>query len=450
MTSSKEFFSTNADIEAIEAFVVDVNGVPRGKSLPSSSEYKLYKDGMRLPRSIYAVDIWGRDVLPAGLVAETGDNDGICFPVEGTLHRVPFLEAPTAQVLLSMRDARGEPFFGDPRNVLSRVLERYRAAGLKPVVALELEFYLLDSKRNEYGAPQPPLAPRTRRRSDYAHTYAIDEMEEFGTVLNEISKCCRAQGIPADTTISENGPGQYEINLNHVADALKAADYAFLMKRIVRGVARQHSLDATFMAKPYADCSGNGLHVHFSVLDSTDKNIFAGKDWRGSPELGFAIAGLMSSMSDSMAVFAPNFNSYRRFRAGSHAPTRIAWGYDNRSASLRIPESEIPATRIEHRVSGADAHPYLVLASILSAAFDGIMKRSEPVPALEGNVYQSNALSLPNRWDDALEAFCHSPFIAEYLGSSYQKLYLACKEQEKEEIESQVSSIEYNSYLRDI
>lgn len=450
MTTSQDFFSQNADIEAIEAFVVDVNGVPRGKSLPSSSEHKLFKDGIRLPRSIYAVDVWGRDVLAAGLVAETGDNDGICIPVTETLYRVPFLETPTAQVLMSMRDSRGQPFYGDPRNVLARILSRFASAGLTPVVALELEFYLLDAERDEYGAPRPPRALRTGRRSDFPHTYAIDEMEEFSVVLNDITSCCRAQGIPTDTTISENGPGQYEINLNHVSDALKAADFAFLLKRMVRGVARKRGLDATFMAKPYGECSGNGLHVHFSILDASGKNIFAGNDWRGAQELRHAVSGLMNSMTDSMAIFAPNFNSYRRFRPGSHAPTRIAWGYDNRSSSIRIPESEIPATRIEHRVSGADANPYLVLAAILAAAFDGLSKGIEPPPALEGNVYHSNASTLPTNWSQSLDLFRRSSFIGEYFGSEYQKLYTACKEQEKEEIESRVSSLEYHSYLRDI
>lgn len=450
MSNSEDFFENNRDIKTVELFVVDLNGVPRGKTLPISGAYKVFKDGVRLPRSVYAMDVWGRDVLAAGLVAETGDNDGICVAVERTLARVPFLKEPTAQLIMSMRDAAGVPFFADPRQVLSRVLGLFSKIGLTPVVALELEFYLTDRERDANGAPLPPRALRSGRRSEAAHTYAIDELEDFSEVLNEISESCKLQNIPADAVISENGPGQFEINLNHVPDALRAADDAFLMKRVVRGVARKHGLDATFMAKPYGNCSGNGMHVHFSILDSSGKNIFAGKDRAGASELRYAIGGLMASMADSMAIFAPNFNSYRRLRPGSHAPTRICWSYDNRHGSLRIPESEIPATRIEHRVSGADANPHLLLAAILAGAYQGLIGKMEPVPPLSGNLYESNSETLPSSWSEALDRFQRSEFISRFMTPEYQKLYAACKLQEKVDFDASISAIEYAAYLRDI
>jgi glutamine synthetase len=450
MPEPKLFFDQHPEIETIEAFLVDVNGVLRGKKIPRETSGKIFKGGLRMPYSIFAVDVWGQDVLPAGLVAETGDSDGVCQAVPGSLHRVPWSERPSAQVLLSMSDAKGRPFFADPRQVLRKVVDLYAKKGLTPVVAAELEFYLLDNKPDERGNPQPPLLPRTGRRAWGSHLLSVSELDEFGAVLTGINDACREQGIPADTAISENGPGQYEINLNHVPDALLAADQAVLMKRIVRGIARRNGMDATFMAKPYGDRSGSGMHVHFSVIDRNGRNIFEGRDVKGSPALRHAIGGLLQAMPDSTAIFAPNLNSYRRFAAGSHAPTTVSWGYDNRLAALRIPESDLAATRIEHRVPGADANPYLMLAAMLAAAYHGIANKIDPGKPFAGDVYASGAKRLPSTWGGAMEAFENSKFIVKYIGRDYRKLYLACKRQEKEELERRVSSLEYDAYLRDI
>jgi len=449
MAKQQAFFDANPRIETVEAFIVDINGVLCGKKIPRDMSDKLFKAGIRMPRSIFALDIFGHDVLPAGLVVETGDSDGVCFPAEGTLKAVPW-QAGTAQVLMTMQESDGSPFFGDPRHVLKKVLDLFAKKGLTPVVAAELEFYLIDNKPDERGTPQAPLNPRTGKRAQHSHMFSVSELEDYGAVLNEIPRACAAQGIPADTTISENGPGQHEINLNHVADALAAADYAVLLKRAVRGVARNNGMDATFMAKPWADKSGNGMHVHFSILDKNGKNIFAGKDAKGAPALRHAIGGILKSMPDCTAIFAPNFNSYRRFAAGSHAPTTVSWGYDNRSAAIRVPESDFANTRIEHRVPGADANPYLMLAAMLAGAYDGIVNKIEPMKAFKGNVYDSGAKRLPTNWQDALDIFEKSKFTDKYFGKAYKKLYLACKRQEKEQMERQVSSLEYDAYLRDI
>jgi glutamine synthetase len=443
----ESFFDQNPDVEDVEAFIVDVNGVLRGKSMPRGNAGKVFNPGIRLPRSVFAVDIWGRDVLAARLVAETGDNDGICRAVPGTLHKVSWANRPMAQVMLTMADSSGKPFFADPRQVLAKVLSLYKKAGLTPVVAAELEFYLLDARPDEKGRPQPPLSPVTGKRSEAEQILGMKKMAEFDGVLSEIAQCCRAQGIPADAASSENGPGQFEINLYHVPDALKAADHATLMKRVVSGVASKHGMAASFMAKPYGDKSGNGLHIHFSILDNKGRNIFAGKDSKGSPQLKHALGGLLKVMSDSIAVLAPNANSYRRFRAGSHAPTKITWGYDNRSASLRVPDSDLAATRIEYRVPGADTNPYLALAVILGGAFYGLKGKIKPPLPVKGNAYASKAKCFPSTWDEALEAFAQSRFIDDFIGKDYKKLYLACKRQEQEEIGRQVSSVEHDAYL---
>lgn len=443
---AQPFFDANPDIEVIEAFVVDVNGQLRGKWVPLDSAKKVLKGRLRLPRSSFALDIWGHDALDAGLVVETGDSDGICVPVKHSLARVPWLERPTAQLMMSMNNPDGSPFFGDPRQVLAKVVGRFAEKGWTPVVACELEFYFVDPKTGD-GRPLPPVSPVTGRRLSAPQVYSVSEMQEFEGVLAELARTCLAQGIPADSTISENGPGQYEINLNHVPDPLLAADHAVLMKRAVKGVARRYGLEATFMAKPYGDCLGSGLHVHFSILDGAGTNIFVGADASGSPALRYAIGGLLASMPDSMAIFASNANSYRRFQPGSSAPTTVSWGYDNRSSAVRVPDSDIPATRIEQRVSGADAHPHLVIAAILAGAYHGLVEQINPGSPIEGDADSLKSPTLPTTWEAALSAFETSDFVAEQLGVDYRKLYSACKRQEKEQIERIVSDVEYDTYL---
>lgn len=446
---AQPFFNSHPEIEVVETFVVDISGQFRGKWVPMASIGKALKGELRLPCSAFAVDIWGCDVLAAGLVVDTGDSDGVCIPVTNSLAIVPWLERPTAQLLLSMNNPDGSPFFGDPRQVLANVVARYAERGWTPVVASELEFYLVDPNTDN-GRPLPPTSPITGLRLSSPQVYSVTEMQEFEGILAELARSCVQQKIRADTTISENGPGQYEINLNHVEDALLAADQAVLMKRLVKGMARRHGMEATFMAKPYGDCSGNGLHVHFSVLDQAGKNIFAGADGAGSLALRHAIGGLVATMADSMAISASNANSYRRFQAGSHAPTTSSWGYDNRSTAIRVPDSDIPATRIEHRVAGADAHPHLVIAAILAGAYQGLVEETDPGAPVEGDAYSSRVTILPNTWEAALTAFEESEFVGNRLGVRYKHLYSACKRQEKEKIEKAVSDVEYDTYLRSV
>lgn len=426
------------EADVLDAFVVDLGGVLRGKKIPAAMAAKVFKAGLNMPRSVFAVDAWGRDVLSAGLVTETGDNDGLCRPVPSTHKPAPWRK-DTSQVLLTMPG-----FFADPRNVLAHVLSLYRKAGLTPVVAAELEFYLIDAARDNMGAPQPPRALRSAR---HAHILSIAETDAFHDVLSGIRAACRVQGIPADTTISENGPAQFEINLHHVKDALTAADQAVLLKRAVKGAAQNGGLSATFMAKPYADCSGNGLHVHFSILNRAGKNIFSGR--AGEKRLRHAVGGLLKTMPDITAILAPNINSYRRFARGSHAPTKMAWGFDNRSCALRVPSSDDRNRRIEYRVAGADANPYLVIAAILAGAFSGLKKNmSAPAPTA-GNAYASKAKSLPADIETSLRMFSRSPFVAEYLGADFQRVYAACKRQEADEMRLRVTSAEHDAYLRD-
>lgn len=445
---ASDFISSNPDIEVLEAFVIDVNGVPRGKWIPRERALDVLTNGMAMPRSVYALDVWGRDVNAAGFAEGTGDPDGMCFPVPGTLSRVTWLSRPTAQVLLRMH-VDGEPFHADPRQVLANVLERYTALKLTPVVATELEFYLIDPVRSALDPVRPPNTRDGRWHTGQTQVLSISELQDFEEVFHAISSAARAQNVPADTTLRENGPGQYEINLNHVPDALAAADYAVLLKRIVKGAARANDLDATFMAKPYGMQAGSGMHVHFSVLDEHGKNIYVGEDGP-SDRLMHSVGGLLENMGESMAIFAPHQNSYRRLRPSEHAPTYASWGFDNRSAAVRVITASKPATRIEHRVAGSDTNPYLVLAMILSAALAGMKEKLTPGGAITGDDHAINHEPLPTNWDYALQRFSRSSFAYAALGQKYRALYTACKQQELSEFSLRVTDVEYDAYIRTV
>jgi glutamine synthetase len=217
--------------------------------------------------------------------------------------------------------------------------------------------------------------------------------------------------IPADTAISEAGLGQFEINLMHQDDALRAADDAWLFKMLVKGMARRHGFAASFMAKPYEDYSGSGLHMHFSILDENGNNIFDDGGPRGTDTLRHAVGGCLAAMHDSTLVFAPHANSYDRLVPGAHAPTRICWAYENRTSAVRVPSGNPAARRIEHRVAGGDVNPYLTVAAILGAALMGIEDRIEPQAPITGNAYDLDLPQVPTDWGQAIEIFANSPLM---------------------------------------
>jgi glutamine synthetase len=444
------FLDEHPEIEVIEAFVIDANGVPRGKWIPRDRARDVFINGMALPRSIYALDVWGRDVIGAGLAEGTGDPDGNCMPIPSTLAPVPWLSRPTAQVFLGMRNDDGSGFYADPRNVLSAVAAKYKERGLTPVVAVEFEFYLIDPVHSALDPVRPPHSRDVRWQSRQTQVLSISELHEFEAVFADIARACDVQGVPADTFLRENGPGQYEVNLRHVPDALLAADHAVLLKRIIKGVARKHDFDATFMAKPYGQHAGSGMHVHFSLLDSDGKNVFVGEGNKPPPKLLAAVAGLLAAMPDSMAIFAPNANSFRRITLSEHAPMFGSWGFETRSAAIRVITSRREATRFEHRVAGADSNPYLVLAAILEGALLGMDKDMRPGEPLIADNHTDAHEPLPNNWDYALELFAASDFTESCLGSDYKSLYLACKNQELAEFRGRVTDVEYDAFIKTV
>lgn len=441
--SVTQFLTDHPDIETIEVLLPDVNGVMRGKWLPRENLLKVFKGGFKMPLTTANLDIWGRDIPE--LVFESGDADGICVPIERSLQRVPWSKRPAAQVQVSLSQVDGTPYEADSRVVLQQVFERYRAMGLRPVVALELEFYLFKAERSANG--EPVHTGDAALDVVATEAYSVDTMQDYEDVFYDMRQAADALGLPVDTFVKEASPSQYEINLHHVDDPVLAADQALMLKRMIKKVARNHGFCASFMAKPFGDLPGNGLHVHFSLLNEAGENVYDNGTELGSDLLRHAIAGLADSMAESMAVFAPNQNSYRRFQAGCHAPLSPSWGYENRTVALRVPAGDTRAMRVEHRVAGADANPYLTLAAILAGAYRGITEKREAPPPTEGNAYDQHKPTLPVFWSEALKAFDQSTFVGEYLNPVIQRIYSASKWQELNEFRRVVTRMEYDAYL---
>ncbi len=404
----RDWLREHPEVRTIRVAAADLNGQPRGKRLPARFAEKVLKQGTRFPYSALNLDIWGEDIEDSPLVFESGDADGVLRPTERGFLPMPWLDAPTALLPIWMFHEDGRPFDGDPRHALAQVLGRYAARGLTPVVATELEFYLIDDSGGELRVPP---SPRSGKRRPGADTLALRALDAFDRFFTDLYDACEVMDIPADTSISESGIGQFELNLLHTDDALKAADDSWLFKLLVKGLARRHGFAASFMAKPYPDQAGNGMHMHFSVLDRQGRNIFDDGGPEGTAALRHAIAGCLAAMPESMLLFAPHANSFDRLVPGAHAPTGIAWAHENRTAALRVPSGAPAARRIEHRVAGGDINPYLLIAGVLGAALIGIEDGLEPPPPITGNAYAQSLPQLPASWEAAVTAFETGPLI---------------------------------------
>lgn len=442
------FLAAHPEVDGIEAFVFDLAGAAKGKWLARDKALGLDDKGLPIPLSVFAQDAWGCDVAAAGLAFGTGDPDGTGFPIAGRFARVPWLAGHVAQAFLSLRDAGGGPAPADPRGALEAVVARYAARGLTPVVAVELEFYLY---RLEHGLPVPPdgTGSASWRRNDTLSTGALAAHQPL---IDAIVHAARAIGIPADGVISEAGPGQFELNILHRADAVAMADDAMLLRRIVRGLAQSHGLGATFMAKPYGDASGSGMHIHASLNDASGSNVLADADTGApAPMLFHAVAGLVAAMPETMLAFAPNANSFRRFRPDAHAPMSAGWGHDDRSAAIRVIDGTrvgggAKATRIEHRISGADANAYLALAAMLGAMLQGIEARTMPPPPQDPRDPGAGE-PLPVEWGAAIDRFAASDKAAGIFGERLRDILVACKRQDRAAFLSHIDRFEYDTYL---
>jgi glutamine synthetase len=444
------FLARYPDVHAVQIVISDPSGVLRGKAVRREELERIFDSGRQVAGSILGLDITGKDVDDTGLVWDTGDADMTARPIARSLKLAPWLAAPTGQLMLTMFDAQGQPAAADPRHALVRVVERFGRTGLTPVVACELEFYLL---KEEAGGRLVPAGGGRASERQKIDAYSLQRLDDLAPMFNDVYAAATAQGLPAETLMSEYAPGQFEITLHHRDDALRAVDEAVMFKRVLRGVAQKHGLIACFMAKPFTERAGSGLHVHVSFNDAQGRNIFASDDPAGAHGINNSllqvIGGMKDSMAESMAVFAPNANSYRRFVTESYAPVAPNWGINNRSVSLRVPAGPPASRHVEHRICGADANLYLAVATVMGGAAHGLRERFDPGAPIEGNGYaQAGVRTLPTSWHEALNLAATSEFLEETLGKEFLKIFLAIKRQECARFSGEVSELDYAWYLR--
>lgn len=444
---ARQFLAANPDVRQIEVIVTDASGAARGKILTREELEGAFSDGRPLPGSIFGLDITGVDVEEAGLLWEDGDKDRVLWPVPGTLTRAPWRKTPGGIVLMTAHERDRTPFHADPRQALTRVVDRFADLNLTPVAAIELEFFLVDRASAQGGRPTPPTSPEGWAQT-HLQACSLDDLSDFAPLLDDIYAGAEIMGLPARTLIAEYAPGQLEIVLKHRADAMRAADDAVLFKRLVKGTAEKHGYAATFMAKPFAEHTGSGMHVHASLADSDGTNIFAGDEPVPTGPLLHAIGGQLATMRESMAIFAPNANSWRRFRMGSYAPVGPGWAIDNRTVPLRVTAGKPETRHFEHRVAGADANPYLALATVLAGVHKGLTEKTDPGVPITGNGYEQIEPDFPQGWAAAIEEVANSAFLADYLGAEFMAVFSAIKRAEADRFNALVSDIDHAWYLR--
>ncbi|PID45777.1 MAG: glutamine synthetase [Proteobacteria bacterium] len=441
----EQFMADNPDVNEVDLIILDIPGNFYGKRYAIQELPKLAEKGLKFPRGMPLMSVQGHTIDALGHGIEDGDPDAEIALIPGSLKRVSWESEPRAQVMVSYVQGNEDSPFWEPRNILKRVLQRFADDDISPVVAYELEFYLFDQQRTDEGLVQPAVGPRSNQRDSYA-VLSMDRLADFGDCLSDITRTCAEQGVAVGPISAEVGLGQYEINLLHNADVMAAADQCVLFKRIVKGVAMKHGFQASFIAKPYLDHAGNGLHLHTSFYDKDGKNIFAEPSAEsGDSKLKHAIGGILALMPDSLSIFAPNLNAFRRLTPHNNVPVSPTWGYENRSVAARVPSSDDNNRRIEYRVGGADANPYLALASLLAAIHWGMAQKSDPGAPRDDLC--TEASGLPTDFRQALRQTEASTVLKSYLGEDFIPVYCAQKRSEVREFEDAISSREYDWYL---
>lgn len=448
----QRFLRKHSGTQIIELLIADLPGVLRGKRIRKNEFAKVFHDGFCMPGGTVLLDTIG-DVTPGiPFQADDGDPDLFTRVVPGSLAPIPWAEKPSGQALFRFYDRDGAAFFADPRSVLERAAAPIRKMKLDIVMAAELEFYLLDPAADEPTA-KVSRVPGIGRPQPGPQVYSPDDLWDIDPFLNELNAVCDAQKIPAGTTISEFAPGQFEINLHHVNDPVLACDHAVLLKRAVKAVARRHGFVACFMAKPFEEDAGSGMHVHMSLVDGNGRNYFSqDKERMASPpysaRLRHAIGGLAQTMAEATAIFAPNANSYRRLRPEMFAPVEPNWGSNHRNVAIRVPVSDEKNLRFEHRTSGADANPYLVTAAILAGVHHGLKNRCDPGRMVEEGEIIKLKRKIPNRWDAALDKLSRGKILRHYLGEDYCKLYVTNRREESNRFHNTISNLDFDWYMR--
>jgi glutamine synthetase len=452
VAEAEAFLAAHPEIEAFDIVLHDSNGIGRGKIIRRHELMSFYKSGRHLPISILGLDICGEDVHETGLIWDQGDGDLRAWPIPGSLVALHNTVPPRGEVLMSMYTLDGAPMSSDPRHALQRQVDALAAEGLHPAGAFELEFFLLDNERGADGKMQPARDVLDGRKSRKTEVYSVDHLHGMLPLFNDIYAGAKLAGIIAETMISEYAPGQYELTLHYRTDVLQAADDLMRLKRIVRAQARAHGVTACFMAKPNENYAGSGMHFHVSMLDDAGRNVFVEEQegvW--NQRLLHALGGLKATMAESMLVFAPHANSWRRFAAQSYAPVSLSWGVNNRSVALRIPAGDIRARRIEHRPAGVDANPYLVATTVLAGIRKGLREGIDPGPETTGNGYEdAEDGAIPSDWKSAIRAAKASEFLKDALGQDMHRTFTAIKAAEYARVMRTVSEVDFDLYLHTV
>ena len=453
LAEAEAFLAANPQIEAFDIVLHDANGIGRGKIIRRHELLGMYKGGRHLPISILGLDICGEDVHETGLIWDEGDGDRRAWPIPGTLRAIYGSTPARGEVLMSVYTLDGAPMAEDPRHALAAQVQALAAEGLHPAGAFELEFFLLENQRGADGKMVPARDVLDGRRNSKTDVYSVDQLHGMLPLFNDIYADAKLAGIKAETLISEFAPGQYELTLHYREDVMQAADDLLRLKRIVRSHARLHGVTACFMAKPNEDYAGSGMHFHVSMLDDAGVNVFVEpNEGQYNPTILHAIGGLRATMAESMLIFAPHANSWRRFASNSYAPVSPTWGVNNRSVALRIPAGDMRARRIEHRPAGVDANPYLVAATVLAGIRHGLKHQIDPGPETTGNGYDAgqDAPAIPVDWRSAIEAAKASDFLKQALGEAMHRTFTAIKAAEYARVMRRVSEVDFDLYLHTV
>ena len=452
IAEAEAFLAAHPEIEAFDIVLHDANGIGRGKIIRRHELLSFYRNGRHLPISILGLDICGEDVHETGLIWDQGDGDLRAWPIPGTLVPLHNTRPPRGEVFMSMYDLDGRRMTSDPRHALARQVEAMADEGLHPAGAFELEFFLLSNERDARGKVVPARDVLDGRPSTKTEVYSVDHLHGMLPLFSDIYAAAGKAGITAETMISEYAPGQYELTLHYRENVLQAADDLMRLKRIVRAQARAHGVTACFMAKPNEDYAGSGMHFHVSLQDADGRNIFMEEvEGQWSSTILHALGGLKATMGESMLVFAPHANSWRRFASQSYAPVSPTWGVNNRSVALRIPAGDIRARRIEHRPAGVDANPYLVAATVLAGIRKGLAERIDPGPETTGNGYEDTGGALmPDDWRSAIKAAQASRFLKDALGEDMHRTFTAIKAAEYARVMRTVSEVDFDLYLHTV
>jgi glutamine synthetase len=432
-------------ITEVECLIPDMNGVLRGKVVPAAKLLQSVRDNsLRLPSSVFSVTVTG-EYADADDAESYQDPDMTLRPDPQTLRVAPGFKTPTAYVFADAYHTDGAPWASSPRHVLKSVLGLFRAKGWRPVVAPELEFYLT-AVNADPDLPLTPPAGRSGRSETSPQPYGLEAITEYEDLIERIYEYSEAASLNLDTMIHESGTAQLEINFQH-GDAVQLSDQVMVFKRIVRQVALQHGVYATFMAKPMEAQPGSAMHLHISVVDDeSGLNLFADDSGADSAMFRHFIGGLQKYLPQITPLFAPNVNSFRRMRPSHSAPINVQWGYDNRSCGLRAPISDRHNRRVENRLPGADANPYLAIAAALICGYLGMEEALEPSAQATGNAYH-HARTLPRTLEDGLERFRSCEPVRALLGETFCNAFTCIKEAELEAFQGVISSWERDHLL---